>query len=173
MFTLIPLLLASSHNKADAFSTNPLPPQVSMERADSSVFSINAEDAPIINLQSGEVGVGESISMPVVLSVAPGGLAGYLIEVEMKNPAVASIVGVEFPSFGLTNQSQVGGTSRLAAADLMRVIEVGDTDATLVTLNIQGLAFGTSEMEIRIIQMDDDKGNLVEASTLSGIIRVK
>ena len=60
---------------------------------------------PGIRLESSEVEAGESVTIRVVLNVAPSGLSGYLIEVSLEDPSVARISGIQAPDLGLSSSS--------------------------------------------------------------------
>jgi len=170
-FMTIPSLLGSSQI-ASASSFRPFSTQWDANMVEGSIISSTIELPPYISFQDSDVNVGQVISVPIVLSSAHQGLAGYLIEVSMSNSSVAHISSAEFPSFGMTYQAQYEGYNRLAAVDLFRLVESVDINSTIVTLNIMGLAQGTSDIQIRIIQMDDDDGNIMEPVIIPGTVTV-
>ena len=69
---------------------------------------------------------GESVTIRVVLNVAPSGMSGYQIEVSLDDPPVALISGIQAPDRGLSSSSvQFRSTVRIAAVDLERLVEPG------------------------------------------------
>jgi hypothetical protein len=101
-------------------------------------------------IQSGGITNGESISMPLILTSAPNGLAGYFLEVILDNPAAARIVGVDFPEFGLTRiVSKTGSAIQFAAADLMVVVQSNASHATIATLQIETMSEGSTTFHVK------------------------
>ena len=89
------------------------------------VFPETGED-PGIRVESSEVEAGESVTIRVVLNVAPSGLSGYQIEVSLEDPSVALISGIQAPDLGLSSSSvQSRSSVRIAAVDLERLVESG------------------------------------------------
>ena len=170
-FMVIPSLLGNSQI-ASASSFSPFSTQWDANMVEGSIISSTVELPSYISFQDSDVYVGQTISVPIVLSSAYQGLAGYLVEVSMSNSGVAHISSAEFPSFGMTYQAQYEDYNRFAAADLFRLVEDVDINSVIVTLNIMGLAQGTSDIEIRIVQMDDDDGNIMEPVIIPGTVTV-
>ncbi len=105
------------------------------------------------------VDLGARATIPITLSSAPKGLAGYRIEVAVADTDVATVEDVTFPEFGLVRRVPSAGPElRLAAADLTRRVEPGAVDATLATLVVVGTRLGTTELRIRVDMMSDDDG---------------
>ena len=138
------------------------------------VHSKAEASAPTLVAQSTTAVVGETVSVPIVLSDVPSGLAGFDLAVTLSNSRVASITSVTFPDFGLTRRELVSGSeAHVRAVDLQRLIESGATNSTLATLSIKALRSGTSDISIQIARMDDDAGFPIQAQTLTGTISVK
>jgi hypothetical protein len=109
----------------------------------------------------------------IVLDHAPAGLSGFVMEVSIDNPAIASIVGVDFPASFLTSQTPPADSHwRLVAVDLQRLIERGATQATLATLRVQGQAVGTTKVHLQVVKMDDDDGNPMQPQVMPGSVTV-
>jgi hypothetical protein len=124
-------------------------------------------------IQSGGIMNGETISMPLILSSAPNGLAGYFIEVSLDNPATARIAGVDFPEFGLTrNVSNTGSAIQFAAADLMGVIQSNASDATIATLKVETISEGSTNFHVEAFKLDDDKGDSIQLQVVTGSLTI-
>ncbi len=59
------------------------------------------ESASVITLPDAEAGIGEVVSVPLILTQAPDGLAGFLMEFSLSDVSVGSIISVEFPNTAL------------------------------------------------------------------------
>ncbi len=130
-----------------------------------------------LSAQAAEVKEGRNALVPIVLSSAPRGISGYTIVASLSNPANASIVGVTFPDFGIVEpaaDSLVPGPQvRLAAADVNDLVESGATNVVLATLELRGLAEGTTEVRLIVERLDDDAGSELDlASVVGGLVRV-
>lgn len=126
-----------------------------------------------IVIQSDGIINGETISMPMILSNAPNGLAGYYVEVSLDNPANARITGVEFPIFGLTRDvSNTGSAIQFAAADLMGVIQSNASDATIATLKVETISEGSTNFHVEAFKLDDDKGDSIQLQVVTGSLTI-
>ena len=80
--------------------------------------------SPTLTVGSATVAIGQTASIPIVVSDAPSGMAGYDFMVTLGNSAVAHLVGAEFPEFGLTSQKLVSSFEiHLKVADLVHIAE--------------------------------------------------
>ena len=87
-----------------------------------------------LTVMDGVGSIGDLISVPIVLSQAHAGLAGYDIRLNVDDPSIARLASIDFPEFGLVHEVEAGEQrTRIAAADLFQLVEVGDTDSTLAT----------------------------------------
>jgi len=128
-------------------------------------------------IRDGVANLSETISVDIVLSDAPSGLAGYDIQVGIQDPSVAKITGVRFDStFPLTSEiiAADGSTVRIIAADLGNPGSVasGDTNIRFATLRVQGLVEGTTSIRFNSMKIDDDSGNAVSVNLLPGSFEV-
>jgi PKD repeat protein len=129
------------------------------------VFSFMPEDATVINGQTTEI----------IISVdsLPEGLAGYNLTVDIDDPAVAEIVGIEYSWANLTENSSLPGTSvYLKALDGNRQIEAGATDVVLATLTVKGKQTGNTSFTLGIDRLDDDNGEAINATLDIGTLEV-
>jgi hypothetical protein len=116
---------------------------------------------------------GGSVSLPIVLSEAPNGLAGYTLEINVDNPAVAEIANVVFPAFGITSSSAISSSrSRLRAADVNSLVQSGAANITLADVGVKALAEGVTSVSLSVIRLDDDMGEPISPQVISGTITV-
>ncbi len=109
--------------------------------------------AAAANLASGsfQIGsVGETVSIPIVLDSASGGISGYRITVSLGNPSVATITDVAFPEWvSLKSASSLpSGQVVLQGVDLSQQVPVGGTGVVLATLTVKGTATGSTGITI-------------------------
>ena len=127
-----------------------------------SEMKVYAEDA--------EVRVGETVAVPIIMSEAPYGLAGYTMTVSLRDPTIARIVSVEFVAFGAAGKvtiSDEGDSATFQAADLGQEVQEGARDITLVRVHFEGLKGGIIEIQIRLDKLDADGGaDLLSATSI-------
>ncbi|AEM57024.1 cell surface protein [Haloarcula hispanica N601] len=127
------------------------------------------QSTPTISIEAGSVAAGETTAVPVVLTSAPDGLAGYQLELAVDDPAVARFENASYPDrFGLTTDPVVssdGGTVTLEAADLDGQIEPGASDVVLATVSLTGVDGGETQVTVASNQVDADGGGAVEPAT--------
>ncbi len=127
-----------------------------------------------LSVQNATLGVGQTATLPLVLSDAPNGLAGMDIVVTLSNPSVASIVAGELPPFGLTSVEQTSTSEiRFRAVDVAGIVEAGAVKAILATLTVQGDKNGSTDVLINIIRLDDEGGSPISPDVLTGTVSVK
>ena len=167
---LVIMLLVSGSREALAFSSGSS--TTSLGSVDFySVLSRLAvdESAPVITIPDAKASIGEIVSVPLILTQAPDGLAGFLMEFSLSDVSVGSIVSVEFPEYGLTYEAVTDGSQvRFAAADLFQLFEAGATDSTLAFVNIQGMSEGSTMLQLGVVQMDDDNGDPITPQVFDG-----
>ena len=129
---------------------------------------------PTVTVQDSTAAVGQTVSVPIVLSDAMTGVAGYDLVVTLSNPNVANILGAEFPEFGLTAQDLLSSSEiRLRAVDLMNIIESGATNVTLETLILEGVKKGNTQVKLSLSTLDDDTGFPIGVEVVPGNLSVK
>ena len=167
-----PMMLGPSHD-ADAYFSPARTYSIGARQIEESVQPASEDNSMSVVAQDGQTTVGSMASVAVIISNAPVGVAGFSIEVSLSDPTVARIASVDFPEFGLTTVLPSSDSSvRFAAADLFRKIEAGGIDSVLGTVRIEGFAQGTTRVELNIIQMDDDNGDIMEPLTVAGTVNV-
>ena len=135
---------------------------------------------PQVTLSTGTYQVpnaGGTVSVPIVLSSAPGGLSGYRITVSLSDPSIATITSVAFPDWaGLKSSSALpSGQVVLQGIDLSQQVPVGGTNVILATLTMRGSAEGSTSIVITLdpsIGVQDRNGDLVPAATTPGMLTV-
>ena len=143
------------------------------QQVEESVQPVTDDASMSVVAQDGRTSVGNEVSVSVVISSAPAGVAGFSIQVSLSTPAIARIASVDFPEFGLTSLIQSSDSSvRISAADLFREIEAGEIDSVLGTIHIAGFAPGTTSVELSIIQMDDDAGDIMQPQIVAGTVNI-
>lgn len=117
----------------------------------------------IISIGEVKIEVGDEVAADISTRGAIGGLSGYDLNVSITDEAVAEIVDVVFPNFGLTSISELpSSTVRIMAVDLNDIVPPRTEEALLATLKLRGIVAGTSKIHIIVHAMDDDKGAPVE-----------
>ncbi len=87
----------------------------SLARASSSAQAVG----PVIALGSVEILPGQTASVVVVLSEAPNGVSGFQLDFQVDNPAVADIVAVSLPDYGLTQTDLISSSQDTFEAGLL------------------------------------------------------
>jgi len=117
--------------------------------------------------------VGETVSVEITLYDVATGLSGYDIEVSLENEKIARIVNVILPAFGLKDIGDLPSSSvRIKAVDLNETVSSGVKEASLATLEFEGLYPGTTDIIVFVRAMDDDDGNPIEPDISQGHIEV-
>ena len=118
--------------------------------------------------------------MALVLENVTAGMSGFVIEVEIGDPAVAIIVGVEFPNYGGPGLggSTVPPASALATSTAVDFGFIFQPDpaappTTIVTLQIRLLSAGITTLRVsNIKKLNDDSGGNIEPLLSPGKITV-
>lgn len=117
---------------------------------------------------------GSSGTVDIQLDQASTGLAGYQLEVSINPAGTAEFSSVNFPAaFSMNSASTLPASSvSIVAVDLMDQIKAGASSVKLATLNVHGLADGSSEVQIAITELTDDNGNPVSSTIQPGHVTV-
>lgn len=106
--------------------------------------------------------VGALTDMAIDMDTGAGGLAGFIIDIRIADPNVAKINDVFFPpEFGLSQfvpDPVDGPTVKVSGVDLGDAVKGGQPGVRLATIQLEGLAVGTTAIDVVIAQLDDDKG---------------
>jgi len=117
---------------------------------------------------------GSSGTVDVFLDQASNGLAGYQLEISANPAGTAEFSSVNFPAaFSMNSASTLPASSvSIVAVDLTDQIKSGAQAIKLATLNVKGLADGSSELQVAITELTDDNGNAVPATIQPGQVTV-
>ncbi len=135
---------------------------------------------PSVTLSTGTFqvpNVGGTVSVPIVLSSAPGGLSGYRFTVRLSDPSIGTITAVTFPDWtGLKSSSALpSGQVVLQGVDTSKQVPVGGTNVILATLTMRGTAMGSTGIMITLdpsMGIQNRNGELVPAVTTPGMLTV-
>jgi len=136
---------------------------------------VTATDHTTVAVDDGSTDVDSTTTVPITLSSAPDGLAGYKLTVSVANSDKATITGVSVPdsyNYSTTETSNGGSSATAEAIDTHDNITAGATDVTLATVELRGEAAGDTELSLSVSQMDDDDGAAIEPATSPGTLSV-
>lgn len=123
--------------------------------------SAAAAHISIANVQLDAAGNNATADM-VLDQVPEDGIAGYIINVSVANPAVAEITAVSIPrdTWAMTDVSTVPFTNgRIGGLDTAEVVGAGNTSVLLATLTIRGLSGGSTVINTTMVMISGDNGN--------------
>ena len=137
---------------------------------------ITVTTTPGVHLRTGDFqirNVGGTVSVPIVLSSAPGGISGYRITVSLSDTSVATITSVVFPDWASLKSSSTlpSGQVVLQGVALSQGVPVGATDVTLATLTVKGTATGSTSIVVTpdsSMGVQDRNGNPYAVSPIAG-----
>jgi hypothetical protein len=136
-----------------------------------------AQEEPTIVVGDATVDAGERVTVDVVLTETPEGLAGYEVTVTLDGDADARVTGAEYPdALELTSDPAIGtdGQSvRLEAADLEERIQPGATDVRLATVTVSAESAGEATVDVSDVQVDADGGARVSPAVEAGQLTVR
>jgi len=131
---------------------------------------------PIIMVQPSltEIGLGSTKTVTVVMDHAPTGLSGYKLTITPSSPPFTQVLSVSFPAWGgiPSTSTLPGDTFWMKAGDYTNQVKSGAKNVLLGSLTVRGDQCGTTVFSIGADQVDDDFGNPISPSTVSGTIRV-
>lgn len=131
---------------------------------------------PTVHVGNATVSPGGTATVPVVLSSAPDGLAGYRLRVSLADGDVADIDGVTYPSDGqltATPDPTAGSDAvRVKAVDLADEIRPGATDVHLASIRVRGLQPGNASLTVEPVRFDSDSGSNVDVRPRHGQVAV-
>lgn len=120
------------------------------------------------------------VTVDIVLENLLDGVSGFTLTVEIADPGIAIIDDVIFPNycpiFFCLNESSPAppaSTITITATDFENLIEPGADPATLVTLSVELLGVGDTEIAVLTgHEIDDDPGSQMAPELISGSISV-
>jgi hypothetical protein len=128
----------------------------------------SAAGGTTVTLADRRLAVGGTTAVPVRLTAAPEGLAGYSLTVRVADPSVATVESVEFVAGGGVAEATVGAdgaTARLDAADVDGSVRPGATGTTLARVVVRGSADGETNLSVAVRAMDADDGASLDPAT--------
>ncbi len=135
-----------------------------------------ASAAPAITVGSVTIPViGETATIPVLLTGADTGVAGYQIQVTSSSPDVAVITAVDLPDWSVMSEvteSFPASVIDVTAVDLERVVSPGMTDIELFSFSISAVGEGDAQFFVSVTELTDDAGDAVQASITPGMVHV-
>lgn len=126
----------------------------------------------LIDIDSIAVAHGSTASTDLRASSLPSGFSGGRVTVTVSNPDVASITDVSFPDTLMVTDSTIsddGASVSLRFADTKKNIQPGESDVPIASVELRALEMGTTDLTIDIHQMDDEKGNAIDAEARTGL----
>ena len=142
------------------------------------VISLLAADASAVTLSAQNLtltGSGSSGSSTLILDSAPTGVAGFKINATLGTSGIARLTDAVFPlAFSAMNSKTTlpAQEVRVVGVDLNKKVEPGATNITLCTFTLQGVASGSTGMQLSIGELTDDSGNPIDATLKHAVITV-
>ncbi|QYZ78858.1 PGF-pre-PGF domain-containing protein [Methanofollis formosanus] len=136
-------------------------------------YSVYEEPKLSFSTAHSSVNAGDETEVPITMSRAPWGLAGYEIDVSVADPEVATITGASYPAWATLNLSrETDDGLMMRAVDLDDAVHAGDENVALGTVRVKGLIGGASDLEIAVRQIDADGGDLVTTTANTSSVTV-
>lgn len=108
----------------------------------------------------------------IEIDTGAGGLAGFIIDITILDPAIAKITNVIFPASMPLNQlfpNPVDGpTVEISGVDIADAVKGGESGVLLATIQVMALAVGNTAFDVVVKQLDDDKGLPVRHTLTAG-----
>ena len=136
--------------------------------------SLSEIAGPSIVVPDAFLGVGETVAIPLTFFDISSGLAGFDILITLEDGAVAEIVDVTFPGFGLTDVRDLAPNQLgIRAVDLGDIVTTEKELAVLATIELLGKQPGTTQLTVTVNAVDDDAGAAIDPFVYNGQIRVE
>lgn len=136
-----------------------------------------ADDEPRLTVTDTTVDEGESSRVRVRLSEVPDGLAGFSVTLSLESSGVAELTGASYPdTYALTTKPEVGPdgqTITFEAVDLEDTVTPGTSAVTLATVNVSGVATGSTELTVSEATLDADGGGRIDPAFDAGTVTVE
>ena len=118
---------------------------------------------------------GSTVTYVVGISSLPAGLSDYQLDFKLTNSAAGSITRVSFPSWAKLSKtsSLPAGQVSISARDVGKAIEDGAAGTTLVSITVEAVAAGTSNVKLSNITIDDDHGGYINPDSATAQLTVK
>ncbi|WP_247731656.1 hypothetical protein [Halovivax limisalsi] len=140
--------------------------------------ALPAEQAePALVVEDATVAPGQEASVPVVLTQAPDGLAGYDLTLTIDGESGASFEDATYPdAFGLTTDPVLdadGQSVTVEAADLDDEIAAGAEDVALATIEVSPPKSGDIAIQVTDAKVDADDGSAIDVRPDTGTVSVE
>jgi hypothetical protein len=118
---------------------------------------------------------GSTVTYVVGISTLPAGLSDYQLDFKLTNPSAGSITKVSFPAWAKLSKtsSLPAGQVSISARDLGKAIEDGAAGTTLVSITVEAVAAGNSNVKMSNITIDDDHGGYINPDSPTAQLVVK
>ncbi len=138
------------------------------------LLSIPPVSAATVLISDHQTTPGSTIPVFLYLDSAGTGLAGYVMDISLSEPGIASIQNFTFPDWaGLHDITITDGTRvSVKAVDIYEQIKAGSSDILLGTIIIKGENPGSVSLVPEITALDDDVGNEIPATITPGSLQV-
>ena len=130
------------------------------------VLSVNPPTSSVLR--------GKSTTIQVVLGPLPQGLSGYNISLDLSDPTIADIIGLDFPGWAPLNSASTLPADQLvfSAVDLETVVGPGAGVTVLADITIRGEAPGTTGIILGIDRITAHGGDPIIPEIISGSLSV-
>ncbi|ELZ06761.1 alkaline phosphatase PhoX [Natrialba aegyptia] len=132
------------------------------------------EPPAVIRVDSLAVSQEATGEIDLTLSSLPNGIAGGRVTVTLDHTDVASITDATYgDGFELTAAPEIsedGSAVEFRFADIENEIEPGTTEATLATIELEGVGAGATDATVEVHDLDDDSGMPIEPQRRPGVV---
>jgi hypothetical protein len=120
-----------------------------------------------VNVTLGSTGIST-----ILLNTAPNGLAGCNVTVTIINTSVANIAGISFDTWASphSNTGVPSNTVTFTEADFGNQKQAGASNIVLAFVTLNGLALGSTTLQVTVNACDDDLGGAINPSVSNGAI---
>ncbi len=134
------------------------------------VPAVAATDTPVRLVDEDEpTAVGETVTVPVVVDEAEGGVGAYNLTVAVEDPDVATVVGAELAGDPGVRDVEVApdGSHVTVRAALMNTADVGEV--TVATITVAGEAAGETGLTVAVETLGDEAGRPYAVTAEEGV----
>ena len=136
--------------------------------------SLTEISGPSIVVPDASLGVGEIVAIPLTFFDMSNGLSGFDMLITLEDGAVAEIVDVTFPAYGLTDVRYLAPNQlHIRAVDLGDIATTEQNLADLTTIELLGKQPGTTQITVTLNALDDDDGQAIDPMVYNGLVRVE
>lgn len=126
-----------------------------------------------VTVGDGETPAGETVTVPVTLSQAADGVAGFRVRLELPDDETAAFVAASVGSeFGLDDKFVTPTTLELEGSDVDDAVESPAGTVRLGTVTVRGVEPGTVPIDVTVEEADDDSGDPVSTTAAVGNVTV-